>query len=115
MLIALKLLQQKGLFAPARPFGKPLSFSVACALLLSFAVVSIAVAIDFKAVFTLFHKLFFAGKGNWKFHPARDPIILALPNAFFLNCGILIAASAVLQSFFLVLIALLRPKAKKSP
>lgn len=59
---------------------------------LAFAAVAISVfvAIDFNAVFMVFHKLFFPGKTNWVFYPAVDPVINYLPEAFFRNCAILI-------------------------
>ncbi|MBQ9777952.1 MAG: TIGR01906 family membrane protein [Clostridia bacterium] len=112
-LILLKMLQRGGVFVPSRPFGRPLPLTVGGALLLLFAALGIFVGVNFKAAFTLFHKLFFAGESNWKFDPESDAIITALPNAFFLNCGALIAGSAILFSLSCIAYALY--KAKKAP
>ena len=112
-LILLKMLQRGGVFVPSRPFGRPLPLTVGGALLLLFAALGIFVGVNFKAAFTLFHKLFFAGESNWKFDPESDAIITALPNAFFLNCGALIAGSVILFSLSCIAYALY--KSKKAP
>ncbi|MFI3176844.1 MAG: TIGR01906 family membrane protein [Eubacteriales bacterium] len=49
-------------------------------------------ALDFNQAFTIFHSLFFAND-YWIFDPYLDPIILILPQDFFLYCGIWIAGS----------------------
>ena len=54
------------------------------------SVIGIACAVNFKKTFEIFHKIFFPGKTNWKFKPAKDPIIELLPNQFFANCALLI-------------------------
>ena len=59
------------------------------------AVLALAVVfIDFDSAFVTFHKLFFPGKTNWLFNPETDEIIQVLPEIFFRNCAILIAAVA---------------------
>ena len=46
--------------------------------------------IDVNAAYEFFHAVLFPGKTNWIFDPSEDPIINALPEQFFLDCGILI-------------------------
>ncbi|PRY82804.1 TIGR01906 family membrane protein [Alkalibacterium olivapovliticus] len=45
-------------------------------------------AINFDRMFVIFHELFF-NNDAWLFNPATDPIILALPQEFFMYCFIL--------------------------
>lgn len=45
-------------------------------------------AVNFDRMFVLFHELFF-NNDAWLFNPATDPIILALPQEFFMYCFIL--------------------------
>jgi len=49
----------------------------------------IYMAADFDRAFLLFHKLFFKND-YWIFDPATDPVILILPEDFFMHCAILI-------------------------
>ena len=46
--------------------------------------------IDVNSAYAFFHAVLFPGKDNWVFNPYTDPIINALPEQFFLDCGILI-------------------------
>ena len=57
-----------------------------------FAVVGVLAAADFDRAFVVFHTIFFPGKTNWIFDWRTDPIILLLPQDFFMNCAILILA-----------------------
>lgn len=45
--------------------------------------------IGFSQFFVLFHQILFPGDSTWLFHPARDPIIMVLPERYFLHCFIL--------------------------
>lgn len=53
--------------------------------------VSLFSLISFDTLFVLFHKLMF-NNDDWIFDPATDPIIDMLPESFFAQCAILIAA-----------------------
>ncbi|MDF2511247.1 MAG: hypothetical protein K0S04_1113 [Herbinix sp.] len=53
------------------------------------------IAIDFDRAFLLFHQLCFKND-YWIFDPATDPVILMLPEAFFMHCAILIIAIVLL-------------------
>lgn len=45
--------------------------------------------LGFDTFFTLFHQVLFPGATNWLFDPATDPIILVLPETFFLHCFVI--------------------------
>ena len=49
----------------------------------------VGVFIGFEQFFTLFHQILFVGDDTWLFEPAKDPVILILPEDFFLHCFIL--------------------------
>lgn len=58
--------------------------------------------IDLNSAYAFFHAILFPGKDNWVFNPYTDPIINALPEQFFLDCGILIFGV-----MFLILLAVI--------
>ena len=49
----------------------------------------VAVFIGFEQFFTLFHQILFVGDDTWLFDPAKDPVILILPEDFFLHAFLL--------------------------
>lgn len=49
----------------------------------------VGVFIGFEQFFTLFHQILFVGDDTWLFDPAKDPVILILPEAFFLHAFLL--------------------------
>ena len=75
----------------------------ACGLGGGILIVAALAATDFDRAFTIFHGVFFPGKENWLFDPATDPVILLLPEEFFRNCAIAIAASLLLLCLVLAL------------
>lgn len=52
-------------------------------------------ALDFDRAFVIFHSIFFPGKTNWVFDWYEDPIIRVLPQAFFMDCAILIGVGLI--------------------
>lgn len=72
--------------------GFPPAFWAGSGLLSVILVVAALAALDFDRAFTVFHGIFFPGKTNWLFDPFTDPIIYLMPQEFFRNCAILIAA-----------------------
>lgn len=66
--------------------------------------VGAAAAIDFDRAFEIFHMLFFPGADNWLFDPAKDPIILLMPEAFFRNCAILILAVLLIAAAVIIIL-----------
>lgn len=83
--------------------GRTPGFWAACALGGVILVVAALAATDFDRAFTVFHSIFFPGKDNWLFDPVTDPIIVLLPEEFFRNCAIAIAASLLGLCLVLVL------------
>ena len=113
LVIALFIMARRGVFRLVRPFGFNASFFSAVSLLGVFALVAALASIDFRAAFTIFHKLMFPGKDNWIFDPRTDEIILILPIDFFMNCAILIVSSIILLSAALIVYGVLtREKSK---
>ncbi len=49
----------------------------------------VGVFIGFEQFFTLFHQILFVGDATWLFDPAKDPVILILPEDFFLHAFLL--------------------------
>ena len=45
--------------------------------------------INYKNMFTLFHKVLFPGKDNWLLNSSKDQIINILPSDYFMYCAIL--------------------------
>lgn len=64
------------------------------------AVLIIPFAVDFNKSFVIFHKIFFSND-YWIFDPATDPIINALPEAYFFHCALLILALLCLEFIIL--------------
>lgn len=77
---------------------------IACVLPL---ILGIASAINFNRVFVLFHEIVFRNN-DWIFSTVTDPIILFLPERFFLQCAMIIVATVLLGSITLVSIYLVR-------
>ncbi len=94
--IILRLAQRKGQLNSYRFFGRSPEFCAVVGMFALLAVIGIYAAIDFNQAFTVFHMIFFPGQDNWLFNPATDPVIYALPEAFFRNCGILIGGLILL-------------------
>ena len=94
----------------AKPFGFSLTAIAGVGTLVSFAVLGLIVAQDFSAAFTVFHKIFFPGKSNWMFNPYTDPIILFMPQRFFMHCAILICASILVVSIVHIVFGIVRRK-----
>ena len=83
--------------------GRTPGFWAACTLGGVILIAAALAATDFDRAFTVFHGIFFPGKENWLFDPATDPVILLLPEEFFRNCAIAIAASLLLLCLVLIL------------
>ena len=58
-------------------------------LSLPFVLGLVGVFIGFEQFFTLFHQILFVGDDTWLFDPAKDPVILILPEDFFLHAFLL--------------------------
>ena len=104
------LLVRKTGRTPARPLGRGPAFWAGAGLGGLFLLVGALAALDFDRAFVLFHALFFPGKDNWLFDPAKDQIINILPQEFFRNCALLILALLVLGCAALILWDLRHPR-----
>lgn len=100
LLLAAWILFRSKKETPARLAGRGPSFWSGVLILVLFGGFGAFAASDFDRAFTVFHKIFFPGKTNWVFDPSRDQIILVMPEEFFRNCAILIAA---LLAFFVLI------------
>lgn len=70
-------------------------FIRACLLILGVvAIIAFLAMIDFTRVFTVFHEIFFS-QGNWLFDPRESRMINMLPEGFFSDCALRIAATFV--------------------
>ena len=76
-----------------KPFNMSISVIMLFIPLLLIGALGTYALIDLNGAYAFFHKIFFPGKSNWVFDVYKDPIIKALPQEFFINCGILILGS----------------------
>jgi len=65
-------------------------------------VVSIPILVNFERSFVVFHELLFSND-YWIFDPALDPVIMMLPEQFFLHAGLMILILILFTSIFLYL------------
>ena len=56
--------------------------------------IGLACAIDFNRIFILFHQIVF-NNDDWLFSPKDDPIILFLPERFFMQCALIIVGTVL--------------------
>ena len=113
LLAAMALVIFRNRHRPAPLLGRGPAFWAGVGLGAVFLVVAALAALDFDRAFVAFHALFFPGKDNWMFDPARDQVINILPQAFFRDCAILILAILVLGCAALIAFDLIRAKSKK--
>ena len=66
--------------------------SILTLLVLPLVIGLLGVLIGFDQFFTLFHQILFVGDDTWLFDPAKDPVILILPETFFLHAFVLFFA-----------------------
>jgi integral membrane protein (TIGR01906 family) len=98
IVVVLTLLHSFDVIKLMRPRGYSLTFIAGVGTLALFLILALLVSMDFDAAFTIFHKIFFPGKDNWLFNPNYDPIIMFMPQNFFMNCAILICSSIMVIS-----------------
>lgn len=75
------------------------------------AVLGILIGINWDTVFITFHELVF-NNNYWIFDPVTDPIILFLPDEFFMHSAVMIVALTIFFSLCLGLVYILLTKAK---
>lgn len=81
-----------------------------CGLLI--LLLGIAVAVDFNAVFTIFHEIFF-DNDLWLFDPAEDYMIRMLPEGFFFDMVIRIGGMFVAGVVVLLIVSIFFGKKKR--
>lgn len=74
--------------------------------------IGLACAIDFNRIFVLFHQVVF-NNDDWLFSPQEDPIILFLPERFFLQCALIIVGTVLVGCGVLVALYFVHRKKKK--
>ena len=72
--------------------------SILTLVLLPLVIGFLGILIGFEKFFTLFHQILFVGDDTWLFDPAKDPVILILPETFFLHAFLLFFG--LYESFF---------------
>ncbi len=77
------------------------------------AIVGLAALINFDALFLLFHKLVF-NNNDWLFDPATDPVIMILPEEFFLQCAVIIILVMLIGAGIALWIYLVKKKHHKT-
>ena len=113
-LIAVLLAARAAKRRPGKLLGRGPCFWAGAGLAGAFAVVGALSAADFDRAFTVFHTLFFPGKDNWLFDPAKDPIINILPQRFFMHCALLILGVLLAGCLILILADILPRRRAKS-
>lgn len=94
--LALILLNRFKVVTLCRPFGHGAQLLAAViAVALPIVIILLVLIVGFDAAFEAFHAIFFPGKTNWLFDMNEDQIILVMPQEFFLNCAIIVAATLI--------------------
>ena len=110
LVVTIFVLQRKRIVELSRPGGFPIYFWSGVSVLSAFALIGVLAASDFERAFEVFHTIFFPGKDNWVFDPRADEIIRAMPEEFFMNCGILILSSVIILSVLAVVFGAIAKK-----
>lgn len=84
---------------------------IMCVLPLLVAAASI---VDFNRIFVLFHEIVFRND-DWLFSYEEDPIILFLPERFFMQCALIIVATVLLGAAVLLMLYFLRKRWARKP
>ncbi len=61
------------------------------------AILGVLIAVNWDMVFVLFHKLMF-NNDYWIFDASTDPVIMILPDSFFMHCAIMILGCVIVGS-----------------
>lgn len=63
----------------------------------------LACIIDFDGLFIMFHKIVFSND-DWIFDPKTDPIINLLPETYFMECALVIAATVIIGAAVVLIV-----------
>ena len=75
--------------------------------------IGLACAIDFNRIFVLFHQIVF-NNDDWLFSVYEDPIILFLPERFFLQCALIIVGTVLLGCAALLTLYFVHKKSNRT-
>ncbi len=113
------ILMRRRALSPETPYAEALSeakcitASGAVSLLIP-VLLLLAAAADFDKTFVAFHKLFF-GNDLWIFDYRTDPVILILPETYFLLCAVVICLAVLAGGIGVIILGLrLRGKVRRS-
>lgn len=110
VLAVLGILRKTGKAGPYRLGNRSAAFWAALLALVAPVVIGGLAAIDFDQAFVIFHKIFFPGKSNWLFDWRTDPVILILPQDFFMHCAMLIGVGLLTISLGILIFTEIRRK-----
>jgi integral membrane protein (TIGR01906 family) len=113
VLAVLLLLRKGGKTGPYRLGKKSAAFWASIFAVLPL-VLGVLAATNFDRAFTFFHTVFFPGKTNWIFDWRTDPIILVLPQNFFMHCAMLIGGGLLTFSLLVLILAGVAEKKRDS-
>lgn len=94
--------------------GMSILFYASFVPILLLGALGIFALIDVNSAYAFFHAILFPGKDNWIFNQYTDPIINALPEQFFLDCGILIFGVMLLILFAVIIFNIVRKVKNRS-
>lgn len=81
-------------------------------VIITFGILLVGFYFNFSYMFEKFHKILF-NNDYWIFDKRVDPIITALPEEFFLTCGVICSLLIIVISLFLKLIYIMKRKTLK--
>ena len=88
--------------------GMSILFYASFVPILLLGALGVFAVIDVNSAYAFFHAILFPGKDNWIFNQYTDPIINALPEQFFLDCGILIFGVMLLILLVVIIFNIVR-------
>lgn len=94
--------------------GMSILFYASFVPILLLGALGIFAVIDVNSAYAFFHAILFPGKDNWIFNQYTDPIINALPEQFFLDCGILIFGVMLLILLAVIIFNIVRKVKNRS-
>ncbi len=112
--VVLVLTVLKKRFGPYRLGRRSAARWAALLALIAPAVIGTLAALDFDRAFVIFHRIFFPGKTNWIFDWRTDPIILVLPQDFFMHCAMLIGGGLLTISAGILIFDVFREQRQES-
>lgn len=89
-----------GLYLARKNEWRFLKYTGICSLVIP-AVAGLLVALNWDWVFVTFHELVFPND-YWLFDPVTDPVILVLPDEFFLHCAVLLIGLVLAGAFICI-------------